>query len=255
MNIVQNYYFLLHKMSTHLFVLLLLVLKHTYSFSILARTVGSQNNRNPDIDLVNTFSDCIITLINFRGVDINFSILNTPIVLLRYFSFKKGWFLFPDELRPPHSHNFNEYISESTVSRKKNRIIISRKNQTIKLSIRTSLKYMHFIQSWNFRTSLKRTTCEVNIYLHPGNIYTDPYIYFKHEYFGIMIKDPFWIDYEEKWEVQSWRLEFINSIPKYSLLICHEDDRLSSCYDDNHKKNGFQLCLGIPILCACMNFD
>lgn len=115
-------------MSSHLLVLFVLILKDgfiTPSFALMNHTNNvaitmELVNRNSDIDITNIFSDCLTTVINFRGVDINFSILNFPVVLLRYFSLKNYLFLFPDELRPAHSNNFNEYISESAVSRIRN---------------------------------------------------------------------------------------------------------------------------------------
>lgn len=40
-----------------------------------------------DIASANAFSKCVVHVLNFCGLDINFEILTTPIVLLRYVSF------------------------------------------------------------------------------------------------------------------------------------------------------------------------
>lgn len=96
----------------------------------MSGTVNLQTFKNSDITIVNLFSECITTVINLRGVNINFQILSNPVVLMRYLSIEESWLIFPYELSPVKSQPFNNWISDWHVSVFKNYLVISRENQT-----------------------------------------------------------------------------------------------------------------------------
>ncbi len=198
-----------------------------------------------DLKIVNIFSDCNINVINFCGIDIDFSIFNTPIVFLRYFSFEQNSLQFPYELSPVQFHSPNNWISESFVKKIDNHFEISRENQTIQLDFEIGLNYSRLLYSRSFRQSLIHTSCETNICLHPENIESNPFLYFNHENLEIMLKDPFWIHNKEKWASQV--LNQFNSIPKYSILICQADQIFSTCFNTNDITSWLTAVLGFPV--------
>lgn len=128
------------------------------------------------------------------------------------------------------------------------RFILSRKNEAIKLDFKIGEEYANLIFSWKFRKSLKRTNCETNIYLHPGNVRSDPNVYYYDRALGLMINDPFWVDYKITWRNQSWKINYLNSVPKYSLLICEKHQKWSSCYNNDHIKPWINALIDNPNL-------
>ncbi len=155
-------------------------------------------------------------------------------------------YIFPYERSPVKSYQFNDWIFETDVSvfAKHFEILVNKK--TIQIDFKPGLEYSSLIHSEKFRMSLAlaHANCEANIYLHPGNIERDPFIFDYHYDLEFLIKDQFWIDYYEMFEIRSWKREILSTTPKYSILICERDEKSSSCYDKRYIKHWLTAVLG-----------
>lgn len=160
--------------------------------------------KNDDNIIANTFSDCMIHIINFRGLNVNFTVLKTPIVLLRYVSFLNNFFIYPIEMFPKTTSTL---LQSGTTNKS--------------LSIYQGVKYVSNISSIYFKLGNKNVHCELNIYLNPLNTERLPGLYYKYGILGTILKDPFWTNLRINAKREDWKRDYLNTIPKYSLLVCN----------------------------------
>lgn len=90
-------------------------------------------------------------------------------------------------------------------------------------------------QGNSFRLSNKNRKCEAKIYLHPLNQNYASHLCFNEPMLRTVLKDPFWVNFNLNFEVQNWRRNYLNTLPKYTLLIC-QTDKYSTCHNEFHKR-------------------
>ncbi len=56
------------------------------------------SNPENSFELLKGFDECMIFILNFKGIDIPFNQIFEPVILLRYFSFFKDYFVYPFEV-------------------------------------------------------------------------------------------------------------------------------------------------------------
>lgn len=188
-----------------------------------------------DLEITKLFPSCIIRVINFRGLDIDFSNLSQPITLLRYFSFRNDLPLFPYEW------SLQNFMSQTMQSKPR-----TPKNNTFSLDMKSSRRYIALTLRNKFQLKMKNMNSEANIYLHPPNSKHDKSTYLNTNSLGTILKDPFWIDiFLNLASKQTWKLDYMSTMPKYSLLICHKTQD-SVCFDKSYKKEWISTVLANP---------
>ncbi len=201
------------------------------SFSILS-TKFARNTETKELNIANTFSGCLIYLTNFQGLNIYLPAITQPVVLLRYFSFPQDLYLYPTELNPIKPNKLNRWMETLNITAFKKTRTIWFENKTLSFP-----KVTFFRNTFNvtklFRFSIKNTKCEANIYLHPPLQTTSPFMYHKSLLLGeYILKDPLWFYLNWNFIGEKWREDYINGIPKYSLLICNKQND-SICHNNN----------------------
>ncbi len=93
-----------------------------------------------------------------------------------------------------------------------------------------------------FSLRIKNCHCETNVYLHPPNENTDPPMYS-----GSMTKEPLGIDFYLNNVDHDWKTDFINTISKFSILICQMMKDVT-CYNEFHKNNWISIALEMDFL-------
>lgn len=111
---------------------------------------------------------------------------------------------------------------------------IAVKNKTTSFSFNISKSYISGIFANKFRLANKNAKCELNIYLNLANMETNSALFHEDRNLKVLIEDPFWINYKLNIKQKEWRKDFLNSITKYSLLICHSsEDKTCNTYKSN----------------------
>lgn len=163
---------------------------------------------------INQFSDCFVFVINFRGLDINYRTITAPIVLLHYFSLPGKHYLYPIELNPYRSN---------TISEKQLTILASQSSQSSNSTLRIreieSVNYLDLLFRNLLRLGNKNTQCEAQVYLEPPTEHSQKSLFYESSYTGKLIKVPFWVYFVTRYVEVMWKLNFINTTPKYSILI------------------------------------
>lgn len=174
-----------------------------------------QNIVDESISTTNKFTGCIVHVMNFHGMDINFQIITKPIVFLRYFSFPEERMIFPSEWSLQKPINMTDWILE--MSKFKIYGLSSINEKTLAIYQENSKIYIGRILSDSFRVKTKKNmNCEVNIYLHPPNQQTGPSLFITEKYLGQVIKDTFWVHSSLNLRNEKWRRDYMNKVPKYS---------------------------------------
>lgn len=138
-----------------------------------------------------------------QGLNIDFLSINEPIIVLRYLSFFDSWYLYPFELNTNEAKNLSRF--------------------DLKSFYRTVAdNYVSLVDYEILRSTNKNTNCEANIYLHPLNERSASYLY-KNDYRSNNLKTPFQLNLKKA------SLNHLNSITKYSLLICHTNKDSTCC--------------------------
>lgn len=199
-----------------------------------------------ELNIASTFSGCLIQIINFRGSNVNFSNITQPIVLLRYFSFPNQPLVYPIEMSYAKPNDTLMGLQNLNLA------VFEAKNMNNKTLFPRNVN-TEYIQSTlnvnkSFRLSIKNTNCEANIYLHPPSQTNNPSLYHEDINLGLMIKDPFWLNYDLNYDLEEkWRYGYMNSIPKYSLLICDQTNN-SVCSSDKEQTTWISTVLYLPFL-------
>ncbi len=211
----------------------------------------SQHVLNYGLSTVNSFDRCIIRIINFVGLDINFEVLSQPIMLIRYHAFLTGKSLLPFEML---SQKPERIILWALLQKKINALklkLLKDEDFTVK-DIRTltdhqtfTKRYIRLTQTDQIRMGSKNKKCETDIYLQPPNEKSAPFLYYEDTSLGNVIKDPFWINHLSNNEHEVWKHNFVNTIPKYSLLLCNAQLE-SSCNTENDKAKWISAVLQNP---------
>ncbi len=201
------------------------------------------SNLDTQIKAVNAFSHCLTRVINFNGLNINFIILNYPIILLRHFTFHDVDLLYPFEVKPLRAKTSLGWMLEKILSNENGHI--SFKNLT-SFYDQLGVEYMRSTLTDRFNLATKNTHCEANIYLHPPNQNTAPNFYRKHLQYGTILMDPFWIILDYNSQQEQWRGRHLTTIPKHSLLIC-DDSIKSSCSTIESYETWMATVLGNPL--------
>lgn len=112
--------------------------------------------------------------------------------------------------------------------------------------------YLRQIFSDTFQMASKNSNCEENVNLHLPTKITYPHMYvYMDEFQKSYLKDPFLVYYEMDSYYNSWRLEYLNTISKYLLLICKYGTD-SMCEDGRNEKHWI-LLVGCWFYCFTMN--
>lgn len=85
-----------------------------------------------------------------------------------------------------------------------------------------------------FRVRVKEIYCEAAIYVNPPRQHNHPIMYKNSKHDGNILKEPVWIRtaiYEE----HRYKFNFINTVPKYALLICQGLPN-GICQDSSHQQ-------------------
>ncbi len=200
---------------------------------------------NLDISLVNTFVECSIYVINYPGLDINFDVVDQPIVLLRYFSIShlNVGYLYPIELKnipnPVKPDDWNLDLFMPRMKGKKLKLVLQHEtifyNETLSTNLQAKQRkrYIKLLHSNYYLHSIKNTKCEARVYYHPPNVHEGMEYYYHHGTLGLLLKDPFWLYDELEFTFEKDRKVW-SSRPKVSLLFCHRNVG-SSCYGRKHE--------------------
>lgn len=66
-----------------------------------------------------------------------------------------------------------------------------------------------------------KTSCQANIYLSPpSHTETSSLYYFWSNNVGYILKDPFWTNIKLNVDHNRWRMNSLNTVPQYSILLC-----------------------------------
>ncbi len=185
---------------------------------------------NENIAITNAFSDCIIHVIKFPGFDIDFQIVEQPIVILRYTSFSNEYFLYPYELDRVIGLNGSTGFVNQNQLQNTNSILLN------------NLSHSH---SDIYKTG--NINCEANIYINPPLQEASPFLNFEDQKLGTVLKDPFWINHRFDNTSNQWKNSNLNTVPKYSLLIC-EQSKNSICSSNNERSIWISTVLHHPDL-------
>lgn len=103
------------KFNKLVFVLILIICNAKPTFQLEFKKLQSVNSflhqeSSLQLAAIDHFSECFVFVINFRGLDINYRAITTPIVLLRYFSFPGKFHLYPIELNPYKFNTISEKL-------------------------------------------------------------------------------------------------------------------------------------------------
>lgn len=193
---------------SHLFCTIIAFL--TSNSNVFARTTKLVDH-STEIGIVNAFSSCITHVINFPGYNLNYSILNAPILLLRYFSYPYGRIIFPSE--------FPSYYEMHKLQKQRR----YKKANAMFKNLPTYKDGLQFVRQYfteSFQLSSKNLNCEANIYLHPPTQRSNPHLYDKSSFWESVIKHPFWVGIIEDFDIHKWKKDYLNNIPRYSILVC-----------------------------------
>lgn len=105
-----------------------------------------------------------------------------------------------------------------------------------------SRSYMGMTTSDRFHLANGNSYCETNVYLHPPNQNVDTSLHAKCVG-GVKIRDPLWLDYLFNLADREWRNDYINAVPKFSILIC-DSTKASTCYSKPFENNWISTVLG-----------
>ncbi len=205
-------------------------------------------NSNNDISIADKMIRCTVQIINFRGLDLNFPLLLQPIVLLRYISFPDDEYLYPFEMSPVNSDNFADWSFNLNINKLKRRREIKLNNKTHLFEEQIGIKYASLTSTDYFRSTNKNKQCEATIYLHPPKEKDQPFLYYDHSMYDTVLKIPFWIKNElnnsdNSNELIVWQKYFLNTVPKYTVLICDTKPD-SICLRKSEKKKWISAVLG-----------
>lgn len=197
-------------------------------------------NQNKHITVLNSFPGCSQNVINYRGLNIDFSRIFQPVILFHFLSFPKTWFLYPFEMSPFQNDKLSNWVLTADLTEIMATGKITVNNKTTWFTAVKALKYFRILQNVRFRLSLRKTHCEVNLHLHPPSKK-----FSSHLFFGDTLKNPFQL-YHFGDSSLYWHIDYINTIPKYSILICNKALG-SSCEDNQHKQNWISSALTHPL--------
>ncbi len=214
------------------------------SFSL---EMSKQNRFDNQISLINAFSGCSIQVINFHGIDINFKRVYQPLILLRYFSFPRETWLYPIEMSPQKTDEILGWLTIPRFVEFKKTRTIHFKNKSFLFDTETSQKYLKLLLNKNLKISIKNTNCNANIYIQPPHAFTSSHFYFRIQYLGDVLKDPFWTVVAANFENQKGKQDYINTVPNYSLLM-HHPNPSHATHDYGYKQRWINAVLGYPRL-------
>lgn len=200
-----------------------IVLGEIFNFNSPTFALHTHDTGVKDVgDLTNAFSGCTNRMINFCGLTINFNYFKQLVVLMRYFSFPSDYLIFPFELSPKNNEQLTEAILSTDMDRLETTRTLQLNNVTLFLPEEIASNYMD-IMAIGMALTTRNTNCQANINLHPPNQKNGKLLYFRHHFLKIIIKDPFWVQLLYK-KSERWRRDFINTTPKYSLLISDTEE-------------------------------
>lgn len=185
------------------------------------------NTETNELSIANTFSGCLIHIINFQGLNVNVTSITEPVVLLCYFSFPTQELLYPIESIPVTINHISRRLQSLNFTLFKSGIKIKLSNKTVLFTRNESNSYIESTLNVKkaFRLSAKNSNCEANVYLYPPSRTSYPSLYIKYLSYGLLLKDPFWIFHSFNSDAnEKWRYTYMNSIPKYSIRVCDELD-------------------------------
>ncbi len=182
------------------------------------------------VPVVNAFSGCSINVLNIGGINIDFSTIFQPVVLFHYISFPEVYNLFPFEMSPYKSNKLSTWVLRINLTEIMNTGKLSVNNKTIWFLAVKAVKYFKIIFKTRLRFSLKNTNCEANFYLHPPNKKHAPH-FFHRELLKTSLQT-----YHYGYYLLDWQMDYINTISKYSILICNKASG-SICEDNQHKRH------------------
>ncbi len=195
-------------------------------YSVFATFDTSLKVREKQITVVNAFRGCRIRVINFRGLAINFQLVNEPIMLIRYSSTCINKRLYPFELGSayPALNWQNLSTCQDTTA------------DYVKLpSRKVATKYVANTLSDKFQIKTKNRFCEANIYIQPPSELNSPQMYNQKWRWESVLKNPILIDTKLTYAVSKWKQNYLNTVPMISLLICNSKED-SICENQNDVK-------------------
>lgn len=203
---------------------------------------NTEPKTNDSIPLVNSFTDCLINVWNFGGLNVNFSTISQPVVMYHYLSFPGTWLLYPFEMSPYQTDKVSSWVLETNLTEimTTGRMMVN--NKTIWFTWERGFKYLEFPFKTSFRLSIKNTNCEANLFLHPPNKQHSP-----HMFSDEMLKNPFKSYFVVQHQKINWQFDYINTIPKYFFLLC---DKVSGsiCEHSHYKHQWITSALSHPLL-------
>ncbi len=181
----------------------------------------------PEIAIVNAFTSCNIRVINFRGLNFDFQIVNEPVLLIRYLSHCKKTLLYPFELGLAYPA-LNGLISSTCLNFKTDQPNLPSRELAIEYVVQT------FKES--YRMGSKNKICEADVYLYPPSEQSSPQLYMDDTNWAGVLKNPVALNLRLTYVNQKWKTNFINTVPMISLLICNSTaDSISTNQNDVKK--------------------
>lgn len=156
---------------------------------------------------VNVFSGCIIRVLNFQGYNINGSLLNQPIVLLRYYSFTGRKEIYPYEI-----HSYNQTMGQKYFEEGKH------------------MQYVESLYSFN-ETSTQKCNCEAEIFLEPPDREENPSLFIKSPNVW-QIKHPYTFWFGRNLKDLVWKTLHVNTLNIYSVLVTATKMLINRCIGD-----------------------
>lgn len=130
-------------------------------------------------------------------------------------------------------HSFPESTQKTTDLSFKLKTTVTH-NRNVSFTHETSKKYIRRMAEHRFHSATKNSRCEAKIYLNLPSFKNEQNFYYNDFNLKTVVKDPFWINLKTNNKIEQWRKSFLNTMPKYSLLIC-PTRKSSNC--NEHNKN------------------
>lgn len=191
-----------------LYAFTVLQLKNCFIFAKL----NTSQDLSRQMGIINAFNGCNIRVINFRGLNIDFQVLRSPILLLRYLCQCEPGHLYPFEMGSKYSElksgNSSVCLNEKTV-----------KSMIPPEELGISYVAQTFTQS--FQPNRKNIFCDAEIYLHPPNEKDFPHMYQGNWNWKSVLKNPSIVNWYLTSETQQWKRSYTHTVPQFSLLVCN----------------------------------
>lgn len=161
--------------------------------------------------IINPFTGCNIRVINFRGLNIDFQVLRSAILLLRYLCQCDPGHLYPFEMGPKYS------------KLKSRNSCVCLNKKTVKSVIppeKLGISYVAQTFTQSFQLNSKNKICDADIYFHPPTAKDFPYMYPDYWNWKSVLKNPSIVNWCLTSETQQWKRSYTHTVPQFSLLVC-----------------------------------